>query len=197
MANTDFGAEDMDQEHLEEWASLRNTAIQRLREGAARPAGRRACCVEVRYLILPSFDPSQSYEVWCRSTRSAPPEFIAAETTWRSDLDMAKFQSPVERLRHPRHLEPTIAHRTGTIYRAGIESVIANLKSLKVAVEPGAAHFGLDGVTYELQVWESSFTRSSFTWWFGPPEPWKELAAVGEQVRAEVTRALAEASHQG
>ena len=73
---------------------------------------------------------------------------------------------------------------------------MAKLKLLKVAVDPDTPCFGVDGVTHELQIGDSCFMTSRFTWWSRPPEPWKELAAVAEQVRAEVTGALAEASDE-
>ena len=37
---------------------------------------------------------------------------MASFTIWRSDLDSDKLRAPVERLRHPRDLSPTIEDDT-------------------------------------------------------------------------------------
>src|ERR1700743_638125 len=56
----------------------------------------------------PSFTPSSRCTI-CAPTRLDEGKSPFAEySIWRSDLDLEKFVTPVERLRHPRDLAPTI-----------------------------------------------------------------------------------------
>src|SRR5947209_15652530 len=57
---------------------------------------------------MPSFSPSYRWTIFSPVPRAKESRPFASYTVWRSDLDREKFRSPVERLRHPKELAPTV-----------------------------------------------------------------------------------------
>src|SRR5688572_8657727 len=61
-----------------------------------------------QYLILPAFDLPVAWDVFVRPRRGYEAEHVLLRTSWRVDLDREKFRTPVDRLRYPYPLVPTM-----------------------------------------------------------------------------------------
>lgn len=180
----------MDREHHAEWQDLRARATDELRRGAAASLRRGQPQRLVQVLVLPSFAPSLVCEVFRVPVVSAPassePEaFVAVLTSWDQPSDLARFASPVERLRHPRVLQPTLLRREGTLAAADARALVTDLANLQLPLAPAPASFGLDGTRYELTLGAGS-AMATVCWWERPPANWAAAAALTERVIALV-----------
>lgn len=180
----------MEREHHAEWQELRARATDELRRGAAKSLRRGQPQRLVQVLVLPSFEPSLAYEVICvpsvsAPTASVPEAFVAIRTSWDQPADLACFASPVERLRHPRVLRPTMQRREGTLAASEARALVADLANLQLPLAPGPAPSGLDGTRYELTLGAGS-AQATVRWWERPPANWAAAAALAERVVAWV-----------
>jgi len=172
----------MDPEQQEEWHRFRHAAEQVLRgEGRDTPI--------VRFLVLPAATACRSHEIVRQGGRRKPPRYLAVEMTWRLEDDIAKFRSPVERLKHPHGLSPTIECREGVLQPHWVQPLIDEFKSLRLPIVPDHFRFGVDGVTYELRVGER-FGGAILRWWMEPPAGWEILTSICRKVEALVRRAV-------
>jgi len=185
----------MDREHHAEWQELTARATDQLRRGAAASLRRGQPQRLVQVLVLPSFAPSLACEVFrvpsvFEPEASEPAVFepevlVAVRTCWNRTADLARFASPVERLRHPRVLQPTMERREGTLAASNARALVAELASLQFPLVPGPAPFGLDGTRYELTVGAGA-SAATVCWWERPPANWAAAAALAERVIASV-----------
>lgn len=180
----------MEREHHAEWQELRARATDELRRGAAASLRRGQPHRLVQVLVLPSFAPSLACEVFCvpsvpASTASEREAFVAIRTSWDQPADLACFATPVERLRHPRVLQPTMLRRQGTLAAADARALVADLANLQLPLAPTPAPSGLDGTRYELTLGAGS-AEATVRWWERPPANWAAAAALAERVVAWV-----------
>lgn len=180
----------MEREHHAEWQELMARATDELRRGAAAALRRGPPPRLVQVLILPSFEPSRAYEVFRvaavgDSAASENEAFVAVVTCWDRTADLARFASPVERLRHARVLQPTMLRREGTFAADDARALVADLANLQVPLVPGPAAFGLDGTRYELTVGAGS-AAATVHWWERPPANWAAVAELAARVVARV-----------
>src|SRR5258708_739035 len=95
----------LEEEQRQEWYALEEQATALLRGGnTPRRSGVRQL---LQVLVLPSFEAATSWEM-CHDVKATNPYF-AVKSVWRKDADLAKLETPVVRLQHPRPLVPTIA----------------------------------------------------------------------------------------
>lgn len=182
----------MDREHHAEWQDLRARATDELRRGAAASLRRGQPQRLVQVLVLPSFAPSLTCEVFRVPVVSEPAEseaLVAIRTSWDQPADLARFASPVERLRHPRVLQPTLLRREGTLAAADARALVADLANLQLPLEPGPASFGLDGTRYELTLGAGS-AEVTVRWWERAPAKWAAAAELAARVVGWVEAAL-------
>ena len=174
----------MELKHVEEWAQLQTEAIERLREGVYHQGYRR----QLQALVLPSFDDSCSYELLVPTPRNGG-FALAVETIWKRLTDVAKFKTPVERLKHGIgvQLRPTIEERTNTIALDVINGLVKRTMALRVPPHVPSDGIGLDGVTYEI-LFVDSFTSARFQWWVCLPAGWEPLQELFEEIKAVVIR---------
>lgn len=168
----------MESEQGQEYSRLQGEVIVRLRHHAYA-AGRPALHV-FQYLILPSFTPPVAWDVFRRARRGHADEFVLARTSWRSDLDLEKLQTPVERLRHPYPLKPTVELHLLPAPSAELEGLARGLALLSLPVGASPGVFGIDGTTYEVAVeqppHDSPFAaRCRLSWWEETPPGWEGL----------------------
>jgi hypothetical protein len=176
----------MDPEQSREYEQISREIVVKLRHQAYIED--RYAAHAFQYLILPSFTPPISWDVFLRRHKGYPDNYVLMRTTWRSDIDHEKLRTPVERLRHPYPLTPTI-----DIYQLPTSSeelkILADelaAVELPIGASPGVA--GIDGVTYEVAIGQppAYFTfaaRCRLSWWCEPPDAWSALRAW--VVRAE------------
>jgi hypothetical protein len=100
--------------------------------------------------------------------------FDVVARTWRYSIDSAKLETPIERLKHPRPLLPTIDTQSARIEKLQVDSLIASLSQIRVPVHPLDASMGLDGTSFELQIGDH-FCGSEFHWWSAYSGEWKPL----------------------
>jgi hypothetical protein len=146
-----------------------------LRRKALRPFPKVS---SLRYLFtlveLPSFDASGSWTV-C-ATMGADRKFSVHKKTWRSNVDVQVFASPIERLRHPKELLPTIEEKVSEISAAEISSYEASLARLQFRpyLAPSTS-VRLDGTNYEF--WTDTIDSSfHLAWHEDGPEEWRVQA---------------------
>jgi len=172
-------------EQVAEWDELQTAAKAGLRDGRWIPAGSGPRLARV--LERPAFAPAVAYAVCdARSDSADEPggALWVVRVAWRRDLDLPKFGSPVERLRVPQALAPTVevaraAADPGAFFRL--------LEALRAAPVPALAGdpetLGLDGVTYELAL-DYVLTGARYRWWVKPPPGWEPLGAFARGVIA-------------
>src|SRR5688500_9285604 len=96
----------MDTEQVKEWCFFEKRACEVVREGDT-PAARGIRCL-FQILMLPSFEPVVGWQIFQKVSQSKEKHYFATRTCWSRNEDVQKFVSPIERLKHPRELNPTI-----------------------------------------------------------------------------------------
>lgn len=129
------------------------------------------------FWILPTFTPSSRWTVYSPSRPEKKTPF-ASYNVWRSDLDSEKFKSPVERLRHPKDLAPTIEHETVWLTGDDIENLVQRMRDISIPFFFGSPSvFGCDGTNFEFHYGELFF-GGSVRWWENHPPEWRPFTEV-------------------
>lgn len=162
----------MDKEHFEEWGRLRDSTLNILRAGICKHGIRL-----LHLLAIPTFGPSISYEINKSQKRHEPPSYYLTSTLWRYDIDVAKFDSPIERLRHPQSLPPTLEIQSFEVADEFVNCTIDKFKAISIPMLINTNALGLDGTSYEIGLGEG-LIWSRFHWWGNPPSEWQQLGAV-------------------
>jgi hypothetical protein len=165
-----------------EFQSLRETAKQRLRDIPESGSYRHVFSLWVK----PSFAPAY------RCTLYAPLPFARGErpfasfTIWRSDLDAEKLRTPVERLRHPKDLAPTIEDDTLWLTAPDVEDFEGRFRGIAVPLYLGPATVaGCDGTSFEFRCDEILY-GTSVHWWEDQPPEWRPFTTVVIGVASEL-----------
>jgi hypothetical protein len=134
-----------------------------------------------QYLVLPSFSAPVAWDVLKRRRAGYEDDYVLVRTTWDSHADRNKLSTPVERLRHPDPLVPTIeVHQLAAASDAlrelalGLESIEVHIGSLGVG--------GVDGTTYEIAIGQPPHhipfaAKCRLSFWHEPPAGWRGLGA--------------------
>jgi len=170
----------LDQEQAREYRRLQDDMTTKLRHHAF--VDDRGSLHAFQYLVLPSFTPPVAWDVFRRRRRNQDDDFVLVRSCWRSDLDLEKLQTPVERLRHPYPLIPTIEVHQLTCASRELARLAAELAAMKLPVGAPASAFGCDGVTFEIAIEQPPHyialaAKCRLSWWDKPPEGWEALAA--------------------
>ena len=177
----------MEQEQIREYGRLQNDIIAKLRHHAFVD-GLQARHV-FQYLILPSFTPPISWDVFRRPRRGHEHNFVLVRSSWRSDLDLEKLRSPVERLRHRYPLVPSVEVHQLDAASAELASLAAELAALALPIGAPPSVGGIDGVTYEVAIQQPRHNialtaKCRLSWWEEPPVEWERLAAWVKRAQA-------------
>jgi hypothetical protein len=202
----------MEQEQIREYGCLQDEIIVKLRSHGFVD-GLGASHV-FQYLILPSFTPPISWDVFRRPRKGyenavvpvaseqdvdgvveAPPrrghedDFVLVRSAWRSDLDLEKLRSPVERLRHPYPLVPSIEVHQLSAPSDELAQLAAKLAAIRLPIGASPSVYGIDGVTYEVAIEQPLYgiplsAKCRLSWWHEIPAAWGELQAWVEGARA-------------
>jgi hypothetical protein len=130
-----------------------------------------------------------AWDVFRRRRKDQPNEYILIRSCWRSDIDREKFCTPVERLRHPYPLVPTIEVHELPTPSTELEDLARDLGVLELPIGAVPTVGGLDGVTFEVAIEQppdhiAFSARCRLSWWCEPPAAWSELRTWSR--RAEV-----------
>jgi len=169
----------LEAEQLIEYGAMRNDVYAKLRSHAYvddRHAGH-----VFQYLVLPSFQPPIAWDVFRRPREGHDDDHVLARTTWDCDADRSKFNTPVERLRHPYPLVPTIEVRQLAASSDTLRELAVELAGLEIIIgSPGVV--GLDGTTFEIAVDQPPHhipfvAKCRLRFWQEPPTGWRGLSA--------------------
>ena len=149
----------MDGEQQAELGRLETSAMSRLRDGDWK----------LRLGMYPAFE-----DCVMLGSRFQGSDWTVVERVWRRVEDSEKFRSPVERLRHPRVLQPTIRERSVGCTRSFAAALLSQLEDLQVPVLPPSRVIGTDGIEFEL-FGSVGFHCAHFRWWQDRPAEWMPL----------------------
>jgi len=160
----------LDPEHFEEWCALEQQAMERLRRGCI-PSG-SGLQRKIQLLVLPSFTEASSWEICQETFENA--EYVAIHSIWHRKADIAKLESPVVRLRHPRPLVPTIEARRWSLETAWVDARRKELTAFTIPAIVDSRGIGLDGTSYEV-AFDAGLAQARYRWWHEPPSEWRAL----------------------
>jgi hypothetical protein len=136
--------------------------------------------------VAPSFDDWRAYELW-----ELRGEWRLRRRVWRHLVDAEKMRTPVERLRHPRPLLPTIETREIPYGASEAEAAFERLASLRLRVLPeGGGGLVLDGADHEVALEDGA--ASMRLRWNPTPAAWAPLAETVDVLLAAFDAALAD-----
>src|SRR4051794_35093612 len=118
-----------------EFQSLREAAKQQLRDVPESGSYRHVFSL----WVTPSFAPAYRCTVYAPLAFAKGKQPFAAFTIWRSDLDSDKLRTPVERLRHPKDLSPTVEDDTLCLADADLEDLQQRIRGISVPLFLGSA----------------------------------------------------------
>ena len=162
----------MDNEQFKEWGWFQERATEIVRRGNTPTVRGGQCLFQI--MMLPSFEPVVGWQVFQKVSQSKEKDCFAIRTCWKRNEDAQKFTSPIERLKHPRELNPTIQTEIFNLSEGTIESFIKQFRSVKVPAFVEVSNIGTDGTSYEFS-FDHLFLSAHYTWWEEPPAEWKEL----------------------
>lgn len=168
----------MDTEQQEEWRDLQGRAELALRRGAK--FFRRGCRTEriAQVLVMPSRSPWSSSEVF-QVASAQQVEFLAIRTIWALAADADRLATPVERLRHPCVLEPTLLRWQQPLPQDTGSTIVTAAARLQVQLAPRQGLAGCDGTSYVLTLGDH-FAEMSMRWWERPPDHWAAVATFAD-----------------
>ena len=161
----------MDAEQIKEWFAFEQRALESVRSGSV-PSEMGIKRV-LQITIVPSFEPAICWEI-CQRVPSSDKNYFVVTTRWQRNDDVVKFETPVERLKHPRILDPTIETQSLDLVSFTVEEFLDRLKSVSIAAYVGETTCGFDGTQYEL-AFGDFFLNAKYSWWQEPPIEWKPL----------------------
>lgn len=137
----------------------------------------------LRLAVLPSFDNSLVVGV----LRDRPTSIVAR--IWQRHQDLRKLTSPVERLKHPATLEPTVTEMCVDDLNAVAENSLRCLHDLHLVTLPAHRRISLDGTRHSLLVSDSNF-ELNLSWTTPGPDEWRPVADWFDQTKAAFCKAL-------
>jgi len=143
----------------------------------------------LQYLILPSFEPCVAWDVFRQRSEGHPDRHILLRSSWRSDLDEEKLDTPAERLRHPYPLVPTVEIHELPVPSEELERLANELAAVMLPLGASTAVLGMDGTSFEVAIEQESRSFASvakcrLSWWHEPPSEWSELGAWARRVES-------------
>lgn len=163
----------MEREHQEEYADLRRRGYEAL------SAGEWSLRLEVR----PSFDDAVAVGV----VGGREPRIL--ERVWSSREDADKLRSPVERLRHPTRLAPTMRERSVPAAPGDLGGWLAALEAVPVPVFCRSEWIQFDGRSCVLAA-QGGMHRLQMTWGNTAEAGWAPIQIVFDRLWGELTNRI-------
>jgi len=165
-----------------EFQSLREKAMKELKNIAATGS----YCNVFSLFVLPSFSPSRRFTVYSPVRPEKGHRPFVAFSTWRSDLDAEKLRSPIERLRYPKDLSPTIENDTLWLTDAEPGEIEQRIRSIAIPLYLGPPSVvGCDGTRFEFQ-YDALFFGATIHWWEDRPQEWRPFTETLIQIANEL-----------
>ena len=131
----------------------------------------------VRLGVQPAFDNSSVVGVL-----SDKPGVIVART-WRRHEDARKFATPVERLKHPANLQPTVIQMNVDDSQGVATAALRCLAEIRLPVLPESRRAILDGTRHSVLVNDAN-TAINLSWSNQGPEEWHMVSQWFDQTWA-------------
>lgn len=164
-----------DTEQQREWLHFESNAIERLRTGSnIKKTGIGRI---LSLLVAPSFENAVCYDLYKGFTSHEGQRYVMIFSSWQRLKDIRKFETPIERLKYPRFIPPTIEQMEIEVKSDYTDSLLRKFKSVRVPPIIDEAVFGCDGTSYEIQFGEL-FHHSRFVWWEQGPKEWQHLMSI-------------------
>ncbi len=167
----------LEQEQIREFGQLRSEVTDKLRQHAYIDDQNARHVFQ--YMILPSFTPPIAWDVFRRRRIGSPNEHVLLRTSWRSDIDLEKLRTPVERLRRPYPLVPTIEVHELPAHSGELEALAEELAEIELPIGASVGSVGCDGSTFEVAVEQPPHGLGSascrLSWWCELPAAWGGL----------------------
>jgi hypothetical protein len=122
--------------------------------------------------------------------RGQSPTYAARLTVWRRDLDLPKFDSPVERLKYPSQLLPTLESEEFELNQTLAEELLARFHDISISPIPRRFSGGLDATLYELAFGHDRIGGGRLNWCDEPPDEWQALGTAFAEVVAMLNQAF-------
>jgi len=140
------------------------------------------------FWVLPSFIPAYRHTLYSPLPLAKGKQPFASITIWRRDLDSEKLKTPVERLKHPKDLDPTIENDTLWLTNADVEDFEQRIRAIAVPLSLGPPTMvGCDGTSFEFRCNEV-FYGGSLHWWEDQPAEWRPFTSVVRQIGDELEK---------
>ena len=171
----------MEKAHFQEFQQLCNSALEQLENVAASSSYE---CV-FSFWTLPSFsDQSRATLYTPRRDKARLASFVEF-AVWKRDVDAEKFRTPLDRLKHPKELKPTIETSTRELGHDLVSAVINDLKQVSLScLRPDESMLGTDGTRYRFKA-DQGYFGLDLSWWCDGPMQWREAI---QKLRTSVAR---------
>lgn len=171
-------SEALQTEQQEEYLRLSETALDALNSVAESGSFLHV----FSFWCLPAFrDQSRTTLYTPRRPESGKLPFFSV-TTWKRTEDLEKLRDPVERLRHPKELKPTIEHSNKVLDTVFASQVIEDLSAISLpSLRPTETVLGLDGVGYRFS-FDQGYFSLDLSWWCDRPKAWDTVTSRIEEI---------------
>ena len=123
---------------------------------------------------LPSFSDHTRTTLYRPKIVDSNKDSFITVTTWNREADLAKLSDPIERLRHPKDLEPTITEICITLDSNAVSKAVFDLSRISLdSILPDERVIGLDGTGYRFS-FSSGYFSLDLSWWCNHPVIWQD-----------------------
>jgi hypothetical protein len=140
------------------------------------------------FWFLPAFHDQVRTTLYTPRRPGAGKDPFVSITTWKRSEDVDKLRDPVERLRHPKDLQPTIEESSTIIDAETVAQIIADLSAVSLpSIRPAEGVLGLDGVGYRFSFSQGYFSLD-LSWWCDHPSVWRVATKQIEDIVSRLHR---------
>ncbi len=177
----------------EEFRLLSARAEQQLKDVPASESYRHVFSI----WTMPSFSPCSRCTVYSPRPFAKGKQPFVSYTIWRSDLDLEKLRTPVERLKYPKDLAPTIQYDVLWLADGELEQIEQRIQAASIPPFLGrSAVVGLDGTRFEFRYDELLF-GVSLHWWCDHPREWRPFTEAITRIATELENRRREKTQSG
>lgn len=138
--------------------------------------------------VFPSFTESFRWTVFTPHLNAKTAQPFASLVVWRSDLDFEKFRSPLERLKFPKKLSPTIDEESVMLTDSDVAELLEEIRTVLVPVFiDGPTVVGCDGTNYEFR-YSEYFFGMTLHWWENHPDEWRPFTDAVMRIEESLQR---------
>jgi hypothetical protein len=165
-----------------EFQALSARAKQKLKEVPEEGSYRHV----FSFWTMPSFSPSSRCTIYSPRPLAKGRRPFVSYTIWRSDLDLKKLKSPVERLKYPKDLPPTIQEDVIWLKDGEVEEIERRIRGISIPFYLGQCTVaGCDGTSFEF-LYDELFFGCSLHWWENHPSEWRPFTEVVVRIATEL-----------